>query len=277
MPSSIDPSELARALVAGTREELALTPKPGLVDRADNGSHPDLDYARMSRSIDLMPLYFDELITLARAGRPLAEQIAAGRRAEARMEDAIHANAHRGFIFLAGLVLLGALRGNGGGLRDSIAGVAREFFAGADPRLGRRGGLGGIREEALRGLPSVFEIGLPGLRRRRDAGGNRRIASYELMARLMRCVADTTALRRCGSAGLARLRRDGDQILDAIEHGGDPRAMLSRMNDEYRAMLLTMGGVADCMAITFAIDRFASPGSLRETAPNETTVPASST
>ncbi len=86
---------LASALVAGARTELDLTPKPGLVDRADNGSHPDLSFADMSRSIDLLPAYFDELLDFDDP-LDLAACVAAGRRAERRMADAIGANAHKG-------------------------------------------------------------------------------------------------------------------------------------------------------------------------------------
>ena len=60
---------LADALVRGARAELDLTPKPGLVDRHDNGSHPDLSYELMRRSIELLPIYHRDLIEiLERAG-----------------------------------------------------------------------------------------------------------------------------------------------------------------------------------------------------------------
>jgi triphosphoribosyl-dephospho-CoA synthase len=141
----VNPHLLAEALVQGARAEVDLTPKPGLVDRHDNGSHPDLDRARMMRSVDLLPPYYEELIGLRiRAGGPaaagsrsgvlrpleagrevlwdeaeaprpkpdraqsLSSCIEAGRRAEARMQEAIGSNTHRGYIFLSGLVLLAA-------------------------------------------------------------------------------------------------------------------------------------------------------------------------
>ena len=45
---------LAQALVTGARLELDLTPKPGLVDRLDRGSHPDLSFALMEESIGMV-------------------------------------------------------------------------------------------------------------------------------------------------------------------------------------------------------------------------------
>ena len=62
---------VADALVRGARAELDLTPKPGLVDRRDNGSHPDLDHPRMVRSIELLPRYYDELIVYLGAPVPM--------------------------------------------------------------------------------------------------------------------------------------------------------------------------------------------------------------
>ena len=39
---------LAVTLVQGATRELELTPKPGLVDQLDNGSHPDLTFGLMA-------------------------------------------------------------------------------------------------------------------------------------------------------------------------------------------------------------------------------------
>ncbi len=319
-----DPRALADALVRGARAEVDLTPKPGLVDRHDNGSHPDLDYARMMRSIDLLPPYYEELIRLRTgaergvaggesgagsavdpaAAPSLAAGIAAGLRAEARMLQVVGANAHRGYIFLSGLVLLaacdlagahrrGSRDGSGDGgreagrvghgypdadggalldrrpptvLRTAIIAVARAFFEPAPPpvlasapadhpgtRVRVRHGLGGVRTEALAGLPSVFEAGLPAYLAARDSSPQRDVAAFHALAALMQRVEDTTAVARCGLDGLARLRRDGRALQSILEHGDDPRPTLSLWNDEYRARRLTMGGVADCLALALAL------------------------
>jgi triphosphoribosyl-dephospho-CoA synthetase len=283
---SVAPRSLAAALVCGARGELDLTPKPGLVDLHDNGSHPDLDHAGMARSIELLPRYYEELIGLRQAWAPLLSCISAGRRAEMRMMEAIGANAHRGYIFLSGLVLLAACDDTRP-LRESIAATAQEFFANGRPadlegpgaRARSAYGLGGIRAEALGGLPSVFEVGLPAYLTARDSwsaddasargpvqsddrarlGGDPhdlpepdRVAFYALAA-LMQVVEDTTAVHRCGLGGLARLQRDGALLQARLERGEDPRPVLAGWNEEYRAMRLTMGGVADCLALVFSL------------------------
>ena len=41
-----------------------------------------------------------------------------------------------------------------------------------------------------------------------------------------------------------------------IESGEDYLPWLAALNDEYRRLNLTMGGVADCMALSFALDEW---------------------
>jgi triphosphoribosyl-dephospho-CoA synthase len=271
---------LAEALVEGARVELALTPKPGLVDRHDNGSHPDLSFDLMSRSIDLLPEYFAELGRLAVPDGELDLDacIAAGRRAEQRMLDAVGTNAHRGYIFLAGLVLVGfaeclrgdVLLGEEGvdredgavlfGLRESVARLATRVAAvrpappgthGDEAR--RRHRVGGILVEATRGLPSVFDHALPALDRAEARFGRTDRAHHRMMAELMTVVEDTTALHRCGLDGLEQIRRDGHRVGAAIDRGDDHVPLLERLNTEYRAKSLTMGGVADCLALAIGL------------------------
>ena len=268
---------LAEALVRGARTELELTPKPGLVDRRDNGSHPDLSFELMSRSIELLPQYFEDLLGIALRGTrglpaplDLPACIAAGRRAEARMVDAIGSNAHRGYIFLAGLVLLARASGatDRPALQGTVANLAARILSlpsredaethGRDLRL--RLGIGGIHAEALAGLPAVFDCGLPALEHGLATQPSAEAAHHLLMARLMTVVEDTTALHRAGQAGLERLRRDGRHMVELIESGADYLPFLAALNDEYRAARLTMGGVADCMALTIAIQESVATG-----------------
>ncbi|HEX7486748.1 MAG TPA: triphosphoribosyl-dephospho-CoA synthase [Vicinamibacterales bacterium] len=250
---------LASALARGARTELELTPKPGLVDRLDSGSHPDLSFEAMSRSIDLLPAYFDDLLDI---GEPLdlSACVAAGQRAERRMIEAIGTNAHKGYIFLAGLVLLAArtdagrvaLRSNISTLGHRILGprAIRDTSA-TPPTHGQRAraghGVSGILHEALQGLPSVFDRGLPVLEAAGDA------TDHLLMAVLMQTVEDTTAVHRCGPAGLARIRNDGVRLQRLIEDRQEYLPWLAALNDDYRRLNLTMGGVADCMALCFAL------------------------
>lgn len=254
----IRPAVLAEHLVRGARLELELTPKPGLVDRHDPGAHADLSFDLMGASIAMMPRYFADLLGAAERGAPLAAAVLAGQAAEARMVQAIRTNAHKGYLFLSGLVLWASCHGDGGvpALRAAIARLGAEFFRHAEPpqdSVRSRFGLGGIRAEAEQGLPAVFEAGWPQYQEALAAGWGPERAGHYLMAVLMQRVEDTTTLRRGGLAGLARLRQDGARLQRLMEQQRDPGPLLADLNAEYVRLGLTMGGVADCMAVTFAL------------------------
>lgn len=253
---------LAASLVSGARIELDLTPKPGLVDRLDCGSHPDLSFDGMSRSIDLLPAYFEDLLDLADP-LDLPACVEAGVRAERRMIETGGTNTHKGYIFLAGLLLLAArVDGDPGHLRRQVSELAERVLAprfarpdrASTPSHGARiraeHAVDGIYREARLGLPSVFDAGLPVLDAMRPPS---RSTEHRLMAVLMQTVEDTTAVHRCGLAGLARLRSDGARLQHLIEEGGEYLPWLAALNDDYRRLNLTMGGVADCMALCFAL------------------------
>jgi triphosphoribosyl-dephospho-CoA synthase len=261
-PQRIFPERLAATLHQGALRELKLTPKPGLVDLRDNGSHPDLSFALMNTSAQLLPRYYEDLLRRFRGQGSLAGYVQAGRDAEARMVQAIHSNGHKGYIFLSGLVLLAACQCQGrlGDLRGAIAELAAQFFAylpaldSHGARLRAQYGLGGIRVEAERGLPAVFDQGWPAYQAALEAGCTPELAAFHLLAALMQTVEDTTAVQRCGPEGLARIRQDGRSLQALLDEGRNPEPFLAALNDDYRLANLTMGGVADCMALSFALD-----------------------
>ena len=267
---------LAGALIEGARRELELTPKPGLVDRADCGSHPDLSFALMQRSLGLVADYLGELVISLAAGEDFAAQRAIALRAEQRLLDELGTNTHKGYIFLSGMLLIARRRAGSAdedALRAQLAALSEEFFApDSDPSAPRdaegartNGGCarqryhsGGIVAEALAGYPSVFEHGLPAYRaaRRhaRTAAHERRdAASFALLARLMQTVDDTTTLHRAGPAGLARVKCDGARLERAVAAGDDYHALLDELNRDYVRANITIGGVADLLGISYAL------------------------
>jgi triphosphoribosyl-dephospho-CoA synthase len=264
-PRCIPAEDLATNLRLGLLRELDLTPKPGLVDRQDNGSHPDLSYARMRASADLLALYFEEILGCHQRQRPLQDFVQAGIDAETRMMREIQSNAHKGFIFLSGVLLMAACQCGGqfSLFRRTISEIAGRFFAhfasqdshGAHIRNRHR--VGGLRAEAEQGLPSVFEHGWPKYREALEADWDPEDSSFYLMAILMQHLEDTTAIHRCGLEGLSRLRRDGAVLQRVLERQQAPEPVLADLNREYRRSGLTMGGVADCMALTFALQESA--------------------
>jgi triphosphoribosyl-dephospho-CoA synthase len=227
------------------------------VDREDSGSHPDLTFALMARSVAFAR---DHLLVLARSldrREPLAAQVALARVAERRMHAHFGTNTHRGALFLGGVLLAARARapeGAEGEVRAAVAGVARELLPALAPEgthgaaARARFGVGGILQEVGAGLPSVFDVALPAYRGAVARGEAGEAPSFRVLAALMRSVEDTTALHRCGVAGLAILRDDGAELERRLD-AGDPAPFLRERNAAYRALNLTMGGVADLLGL----------------------------
>ncbi|RNC65845.1 MAG: 2-(5'-triphosphoribosyl)-3'-dephospho CoA synthase [Desulfuromonadales bacterium] len=256
----IEIEQFAQALVKGAAMQLYLTPKPGLVDMANHGSHPDLSLAVMERSLHIVADYLAELVRSLADGERFLCQAIIGRRAEAVMMDELGTNTHKGYLFLSGLLLVA--RWHSGTNDEQLLGktvthLAGQYFVDSDDQETNghsarlRYGTGGIVREALDGLPSLFHCGVPSYLEALARTGCFTTASFLVLARLMQTVEDTTTLHRGGAMGLARLRRDGQFLERVIDEGDDYRACLTELNQEYVRMNLTMGGVGDMLGLTF--------------------------
>ena len=253
---------LASSLVKGSRLELQLTPKPGLVDRADCGSHPDLSIAIMERSIDYVSRYLDEMLVSLAADESFAHQRAIGLRAEKRLLDELGTNTHKGYIFLSGMLLIARKHAEAPderAIRSALCALSDEFFKVADEQSTNGGQArkkyqaGGIIVESINGFPSIFEEGLPVFRRVMKQRGCFQVASFALLARLMQTVDDTTTLHRAGTIGLSRVKRDGLLLEQIVAEGGDYLAYLRELNNSYVQANITIGGVADMLGIAYGV------------------------
>lgn len=251
---------LARALARGASLELYLTPKPGLVDLADNGSHPDLSVPVMEHSIGIVADYLEEIVVSLTSGEPFSCQKGIAIRAERRLYDELGTNTHKGYIFLSGMLLIAqhhAVAPGEASLRESLAAISRAFFATAGEnntnggKVRRKFNAGGIVSEAVGGYPSLFEQALPAFRQALDRHGCPATASFAMMARLMQTVDDTTTLHRAGPPGLERVRHDGRALERIIAEGGEFIPFLEELNHQYKRLNLTIGGVADMLGIAF--------------------------
>ncbi len=253
---------LARSLALGARLELHLTPKPGLVDLADCGSHPDLSVDTMERSIHYLSDYLEQTVASLAAGHSFAHQRAIGVHAEQRLLGDLGTNTHKGFIFLSGMLLIArwhAVSADEHAIRSALSTLSAEFFRTADEQVThgclarKKYQAGGIIVESINGFPSVFEEGLPVFRQALQQHGCCQIASFALLARLMQIVDDTTTLHRAGAVGLARVKRDGLALEQIVADGGDHLAFLRELNRSYVQAKITIGGVADMLGIAYGI------------------------
>ncbi|GAB1535429.1 triphosphoribosyl-dephospho-CoA synthase [Geovibrio sp. ADMFC3] len=248
---SADLTHISDCLTAGAKAELDLTPKPGLVDAFDSGSHDDLSYAGMLLSVSLLPQYYQELAQEAINGADVAGLRRTGLEAEKRMIDICGSNAHKGYIFLSGLVLIACL--SGGNLEDEIAKTARKFFAENLPESNgetarKTYSTGGIITECLNGMPSVFKHALPAMEDEYKKNGCTKRTRFAGLAEIMQTAEDTTALHRCGAKGLKIIKEDGKELAERLISDTHVE-WLQKRNRFYKEIRLTMGGAADLLAI----------------------------
>lgn len=254
---SLSNFELSRALQAGAMEELFFSPKPGLVDIYDNGSHKDLDLGIMKRSIGLLGTYYGELIVGMEQNGDLLHLKQIGQVAEKRMIQECGTNTHKGYIFLSGLILIAFMTRTD--LREGIVDISQYYFSQKEEdsngvRVRKAYETTGIVGECFRGLPAVFEEALPLFRYHINRSADRFTASLYMMARLMQVVEDTTSYHRCGIAGVERIHKDGFILEEKLDKGENVQVWLKKQNVLYKEINLTMGGVADLIAVTFAMD-----------------------
>ena len=111
VPPTTLPYLIAHLATHALQTELDTTPKPGLVDKHDNGAHCDMDYALMLESIRALHPYFLKLSLLGfQDQQPDTEQIRTiGIEAEKAMLEATrNVNTHKGALFSLGLAVVAA-------------------------------------------------------------------------------------------------------------------------------------------------------------------------
>jgi triphosphoribosyl-dephospho-CoA synthase len=261
---------IGRAAVRALYQELAASPKPGLVSLDDPGSHCDMDARLMLRSLFALRHYFRDIAQAGARQEPFEPMRQLGLRAERNMLAATRGvNTHRGAIFSLGLLAAAA-----GGISaerypltaDALARMVRVRF-GDDIRAAarhaqdshgkaaaRRFGAGGAREEAAAGFPTVFGIGLPAYRQTLNARANEQAAAVQCLFALMAELEDTNLLYRGGLSGLEFARAHARSFLASggvFQNGWQARS--AAIHREFVARRLSPGGSADLLAATLFV------------------------
>ena len=111
VPPTTLPYIIAHLATQALQAELDTTPKPGLVDKENNGAHRDMDYALMQLSINTLHPYFVRLALLGFSDTLPAHTVIrdAGIEAEKAMLAATNGvNTHKGALFSMGLAVVAA-------------------------------------------------------------------------------------------------------------------------------------------------------------------------
>ena len=226
--------------------ELAATPKPGLVDRRNNGAHTDMDFYTFIDSACITTPYFAQCAREGLNGPADDAELFArlkmhGLKAESDMLGATGGvNTHKGEIFSLGLISAAWARLIHRGVpvtAGSICKTAADIFASAVPDAH---GLSGARLSARGGFALALNTALPILRREAQNGMD--TAACAALTALMAQNEDTNIARRAGEAGLEYVKR---LCTDADAADADA---LMRMDDELIRRNISPGGSADLLA-----------------------------
>ncbi len=256
--------------------EVMLTPKPGLVDRANNGSHRDMDVALFQTSIQAISPWFRHFTEAGyqHASVPLALLLPQVRPIGIACEQAMLSatkgvNTHKGGIFAFGLLCIAAgwLAGRGErvtqlSLCDSVATMCHDMVrneletcsgaATAGEHLYQRHGLTGARGEAASGFNTVCQYALPALQQAIAAGADDETALLQTLLVLMAHNPDTNVVSRGGMDGLAFVQDYARRLLI----GPLDRQALKEMDDALIARNLSPGGSADLLALTWLLHHY---------------------
>lgn len=270
-----DAEEIARLAAQALLDELNTTPKPGLVDLNNNGSHSDMTAATFRRSIDALRDYWPDCfrIGVGTAGRPPEEAFAELRSLGLEAEKTMFAatggvNTHKGAIFLLGTVCgaIGRLWKPDAPCRDAER-IAQECAALSRPaietdfsELQSRGAartageklflnrrIRGARGELAAGLPSVMETGLPVLNAAFAAGYDRNDAGVYALLSLIARGEDTNMIKR-GGADLAGKTATELRLL-LQEACFPPMTVVEELDRRFISLNLSPGGCADLLAV----------------------------
>lgn len=276
VPPTTLPYIIAHLATQALQAELDTTPKPGLVDKDNNGAHRDMDYALMQRSIDTLHPYFVKLALLGCADAlPSHTTIRdAGIEAEKAMLSATNGvNTHKGALFSMGLAVVAAaheerkiaaneeqiLKERNGGedvlvsLQTTIKALAASFpdtsgTHGSKAKLLSKGttAIKGALDNAREGYEMLFAEWLPFyIERRKEHDAH---TLHKTLLRIMCDLDDTNVIYRTDLATAEEVKQEARALLDNFS-----KAALKDMDRRYTARNISPGGAADMLSLTIFI------------------------
>lgn len=275
VPPTTIPYIIGHLASMALQAELDTTPKPGLVDRNDNGAHRDMDHALMQRSIQALHPYFVRLAQLGFTDKqPCHDEIVnIGIEAEREMFKVTGGvNTHKGALFSIGLAAV-ALAGEAfcritqaercgtmayddvnskqiQSLSNSIASLAR-LFPDTNGTHGSKAKanniLKGALDNAREGYTQLFKAWLPFYIDRIAEGDN--YALHKTLLRIMCDLDDTNIVYRTSMETMQEVKTEARQMLDTSRNIVNFEAALQAMNTDYIHRNISPGGSADMLSL----------------------------
>ena len=272
--NAVDSGDAAGFATKALLYEVATTPKPGLVDRENSGSHRDMDFFTFMSSASALHAYFAGCVRIGRETEESREAFSrlriAGKLAEGKMLHATGGvNTHKGAIFSMGILCcaLGRLERHQWGEPAAVlaecaamtCGLVSHDYANLTPenaktagqKLYMQYGITGVRGQAEAGFPSVLNVGLPKLEAALAAGKTINEAGC---AALMAMLADTVDTNMIHRGGYERARQAAEEVRALLEKEPFPsKESLEKLDAAFIRENLSPGGTADLLALVYML------------------------
>ena len=249
-------------------KEVMTTPKPGLVDQKNSGSHKDMDIQSFFKSNAALAPYFKACVDAAKeectSGVLFQKLRPLGMAAEKEMLAATGGvNTHKGAIFTMGIAAAAAARYFPDTSPETILsycaqmteGVVAQDFGGikepktAGERLYAQHGITGIRGQAEKGFPAVLHTALPVLQEGLKRGLSLNDAGCAALLHLLAVTDDTNMISR---SDLATLREIQSRLQALLADDPYPAiSVIEELDKEFIQRNLSPGGSADLLALTY--------------------------
>lgn len=272
VPPTTLPYIIAHLATQALQAELDTTPKPGLVDKDNNGAHRDMDYALMQRSIDTLHPYFVKLALLGSTDAlPTHTSIRdIGIEAEKAMLSATNGvNTHKGALFSMGLAVVAAAHEKDtDSLQTTIKALAASFpdtngTHGSKAKLLSKGttAIKGALDNAREGYEMLFAEWFPFyIERRKEHDAH---TLHKTLLRIMCDLDDTNVIYRTDLATAEEVKQEARALLDSFSkaHTAEDKEKriaaellaLKDMDKRYTARNISPGGAADMLSLTIFI------------------------
>lgn len=269
----LDKERVSDLAVKSLLDEVYATPKPGLVDCRNNGSHTDMDINSFEKSAYVLKPYFGECFSIGKNTVSLSPNEAfpllrnAGILAEKTMYNATGGiNTHKGIIYSMGILCASIGRlwlpedpfrcasdiclESANIVKESIQKDFEQIDSStAGGRLYLKYGISGIRGEAASGFDSVLKIGLPCYKELRNKNFNSNDAGTITLLYLISNVKDTNLYHRGGVKGAEYAVKTTKKLLTDFPE--PTKNQIETLDDAFIKQNLSPGGCADLLAITY--------------------------
>ena len=262
---------LAQQAVKALMYEVSVTPKPGLVDRADNGAHKDMNFYTFINSSTALYDYFRKcaLKAIELSDKTPQQLFGAlrylGLEAENKMyQHTLGINTHKGAIFSFGIIVAATayLSENGRktaaddvlNLCAEMAQLSLEDFENQSlhksfgKEIYKEKNIKGIRGQAAAGYPDV-KPALELLKECLRKGDSFDTAGAKTLCLLMSHLEDTNVIKRSDVETLKSVQKKAALLLESENFEKD----FAELNKEFISLNISPGGCADLLAICFLL------------------------